>query len=278
MEWQVCGICNYDCSYCIQSKKYRVGHPSPDEVEKFLDFFQYKLPGSWEIKMTGGEPFAFKDYLGRIIPGLIADTPHRLSTLTNLSAPPRSLQRFAELTMGRLEIVSASLHLESTTLDEFLERATLLRRCMDPAARLVINTVLAPEQLAVMSEVKRRVEAAGLKLFPQWMKVKNGRHDYTPQETAQIIELTSHNPTPKEANLSPSYKGHLCWTGVEYLVLMQNGDAWSCRTAKRHGDGFLGNVLNGDLHLRTAPLPCAYDICPCTVPANRGMIEGLRVS
>ena len=20
IEWQVCGICNYDCSYCIQSK------------------------------------------------------------------------------------------------------------------------------------------------------------------------------------------------------------------------------------------------------------------
>jgi len=36
IEWQVCGICNYDCSYCIQSKKYRVGHPSPDDVEGFM--------------------------------------------------------------------------------------------------------------------------------------------------------------------------------------------------------------------------------------------------
>ena len=36
IEWQVCGVCNYDCSYCIQSKVYRVGHPSPEQVEGFL--------------------------------------------------------------------------------------------------------------------------------------------------------------------------------------------------------------------------------------------------
>ena len=37
VEWQVCGVCNYDCSYCIQSRKSRVGHPSPefpDDLER----------------------------------------------------------------------------------------------------------------------------------------------------------------------------------------------------------------------------------------------------
>jgi len=131
VEWQVCGVCNYDCSYCIQSRKYRVGHPSREEVERFLDFFA-ELPGRWEIKMTGGEPFAFKDYLGRILPQLVERTPHTLSTLTNLSAPLRQLRRFAELTRGRLGIVSASLHLEFTPLEEFLEKAVALRQWMDP--------------------------------------------------------------------------------------------------------------------------------------------------
>jgi sulfatase maturation enzyme AslB (radical SAM superfamily) len=40
IEWQVCGHCNYDCSYCIQSKSARVGHPSPEEVAQFLAFFE----------------------------------------------------------------------------------------------------------------------------------------------------------------------------------------------------------------------------------------------
>ena len=33
VEWQVCGVCNYDCSYCIQSRKYRTGQPSDEELE-----------------------------------------------------------------------------------------------------------------------------------------------------------------------------------------------------------------------------------------------------
>ena len=68
VEWQVCGVCNYDCSYCIQSRKYRVGHPSNGEIDQVLAFFS-TLPGTWEIKMTGGEPFAFKGFMERIVPG-----------------------------------------------------------------------------------------------------------------------------------------------------------------------------------------------------------------
>jgi len=53
----------------------------------------------------------------------------------------------------------------------------------------------------------------------------------------------------------------------------KNGDAWSCRTAKRFDEGALGNIFDGTLALAAAPSPCTYDICPCSVPANRGMIE-----
>ena len=101
IEWQVCGVCNYDCSYCIQSKVYRVGHPSPEQVEGFLGFFA-ALPGRWEVKMTGGEPFAFKGFMERIVPGLVERTGHTVSVLTNLSAPWSVLERFARLTQGRL--------------------------------------------------------------------------------------------------------------------------------------------------------------------------------
>jgi sulfatase maturation enzyme AslB (radical SAM superfamily) len=274
VEWQVCGVCNYDCSYCIQSRKYRVGHPSREEVERFLDFFA-ELPGRWEIKMTGGEPFAFKDYLGRILPQLVERTPHTLSTLTNLSAPLRQLRRFAELTRGRLGIVSASLHLEFTPLEEFLEKAVALRQWMDPQARMVINSVLVPERLKELHRVKRQLAEAGLKLFPQWLKVKNSRHTYTSEEMREVELLVGPDPGPREANLAPNYQGRTCWTGVDYLVILQNGEVWSCRTARRHGEGYLGNVLQGTVQRWQQPRPCPYTLCPCTVPANRGMIEGV---
>ena len=107
------------------------------------------------------------------------------------------------------------------------------------------------------------------------MKVKRGVHEYDAGDAAVIREMVGESPTPRRANMAPSYRGRLCWTGVEYFVLTQTGDAWSCRTARRDGQGYLGNVLSGTLSLREGPLPCPFDICPCTVPANRGMIEGV---
>jgi hypothetical protein len=274
VEWQVCGVCNYDCSYCIQSRAYRVSHPTDAELDGFIDFFA-ALPGCWEVKMTGGEPFAFKGFMDRVVPGLVAHTPHVVSVLTNLSAPLSILQRFAALTRGRLGIVSASLHLEHTDADTFVTKARALRDLIDPAARLVINSVLVPGRLAEVQRARALLAAHGLKLFPQVMKVGGGVHDYDADDAPLVSDLVGLSPGPRDANVAPSYRGRLCWTGVDYFVLMQNGDAWSCRTAKRAREGYLGNALAGTFHRAPGPLPCAYDICPCTVPANRGMIEGI---
>lgn len=277
VEWQVCGVCNYDCSYCIQSRASRVGHPSVDDVARFLRFFEELGAGGrpWEIKTTGGEPFAFRGFMETIVPGLVARTPHVVSVLTNLSAPRAILERFAALTRGRLGVVSASLHLEFTTVDEFVGKAAALRAAMDPEARLVVNTVLVPGRLAEVAAARVAIEAAGLRLFPQVMKAAGGVVAYDDADTTALHALVGAAPTPREANLAPSYRGRLCWTGAEYFVLTQTGDAWSCRTARRHGEGYLGNALAGTVRLRAAPLACAWDICPCTVPANRGMIEGV---
>lgn len=275
VEWQVCGVCNYDCSYCIQSPKTRVGHPSYDQITRFLGFFR-ELPGQWEVKMTGGEPFAFKAFIERIVPGLIGDTAHTVSVLTNLSAPVSVLDRFAALTRGRLGIVSASLHLEHTSPEVFIEKALRLREQMDPAARLVINSVLVPGRLEAIGDARDAVEQAGLKFFPQVMKANGGVIEYEADDQRRVTDLVGISPSPRKANMAPSYKGRRCWAGAEYFVLTQDGEAWSCRTARRHREGSLGNVLTGKVVLRDGPAVCTYAICPCTVPANRGMIEGVE--
>jgi MoaA/NifB/PqqE/SkfB family radical SAM enzyme len=274
VEWQVAGTCNYDCSYCIQSKASRVGQPTEPEVESFLAFFG-ALPDRWEIKMTGGEPFAAKSFMSRIVPGLVESTTHTLSVLTNLSAPIAVLDRFAALTQGRLGIVSASLHLEFASAAEFADKAARLRERMSPAAALVVNTVLVPGRLDEIARAKVELETRGLKVFPQVMKTKRGVFEYADDDKRRLRVLTGSAPTPREANMAPSYRGRRCFTGVDYFVLTQRGDAWSCRTARRFDEGYLGNVHDGSFARRTEPVTCTYDICPCTVPANRGMIEGL---
>ena len=277
VEWQVCGQCNYDCSYCIQSKKYRVGYPTHDELQRALTVLA-ELPDRWEVKMTGGEPFASRLFLDLIVPSL-ARTPHRISTLTNLSAPVRQLQRFAELCGDQLGIVSASLHLEFTTAQEFLLRLHALRDAAHDAASFVVNCVLAPGQLARLPLVKQQVEDAGFRFFPQLMKVGHGVFAYDEAQMQLVREIVGDLEVAartRSANMAPAYTGRLCWTGARYFVLMQSGDAWSCRSAKRYGEGFLGNAYDGTLRRRERPVRCGYPICPCTVPANRGMIEGVE--
>ncbi len=274
IEWQVCGICNYDCSYCIQSKKYRVGQPSPEQLEQFMVFF-VGLRGPWEIKISGGEPFAFRLFTSQVVSGLMERTAHRISVLTNLSASMTTLERFAALTQGRLGIVSASIHPEHVELDTFVTKAVAFRAMIDPRAKMVVNAVLRPGHLDEVAAAKRAIEGAGLRFFPQIMKVKGGIHDYDATDQRLLARLIGESPGPREANMAPSYRGQLCWSGAEYFVLTQSGEGWSCRTAKRFKEGYLGNVLEGSFRLREQPVRCTYGICPCTVPANRGMIEGI---
>lgn len=274
IEWQVCGICNYDCSYCIQSKYYRQGHPTPEQIGQFLSFFE-KLPNPFEIKMTGGEPFAFHGFLRQIVPGLLERTGHTLSLLTNLSAPVSQIERFATLTRGRLGVVSASLHLEFTEPEAFVEKLRVLRQHMDPHARLTVNSVLVPGRLSQVVAARNILKEAGFTLFPQLMKLDGGIATYPETDQRLLTEIVGAAPTPDRANTAPSYFGRLCHAGVLYFVLLQNGDGYSCRTARRFKQGYLGNVFAENLHLWEEPKVCPYSICPCTTPANRAMIQGI---
>lgn len=276
VEWQICGTCNYDCSYCIQSRVHRQGQPTEAEVERMLAFVE-ALPGTWQVKMTGGEPFASRLFLPQVVPGLLR-TRHRIALLTNLSPGPAVIERFARATHGRLDLVSASLHLEFTTVEEFLARLVILREAADSQTRLVVNAVLVPGRLPQVRAARDAVEAAGFRFFPQLMKVKNGVHPYDAGERAWVEDIVGgwdRAERLRTANLAPSYTGRRCWSGARYLVLTQDGKAWSCRSARRHGEGFLGDVHAGGVTLRGGPIECPYPLCPCAVPANRGMIEGV---
>ncbi len=272
VEWQVAGACNYDCTYCIQSPKYRRGRPDAAQIDRALAAFA-ALPGVWEIKCSGGEAFAHPLFLDRIVPGLVRDTPHALSTLTNFSASRADLARFAALTRGRLRVVSASLHLEFADLGAFVDKAVWFRAQVAADVRFVVNQVVLPGREAEAAACRAAVETAGLRWFPQLFKTKGGVAEYP--DPAALRAVIGDTPGPRDANLAPSYRGRMCWSGVDYFTVDKDGEAWSCRTAKRNRAGHLGNLLDGTLRLRAAPRPCPWDICPCTVPANRGMIQGV---
>lgn len=267
VEWQVAGACNYDCSYCIQSRKYRRGRPQREQLEVAIDTFA-ALPGTWEIKCSGGEAFAHPLFMQLVVPQLMARTPHRISVLTNFSASRAELMDFARLTRGRLNVFSASLHLEFATIDDFAAKAQWFAMMLDDSANFVVNQVVLPGREADAARGRDALEARGLRWFPQLYKRDGGVAEY-PGET--LVQLIGKRPV----NAAPSYRGKVCWAGVDYFTVDKDGDAWSCRTAKRFGEGRLGNLFDGTLARGLAPHTCGYDICPCSVPVNRGMIEGV---
>lgn len=271
VEWQVAGACNYDCSYCIQSKKYRRGRPSIEQYDRAIAAFA-DLPGQWEIKCSGGEAFAHKLFLDHVVPGLMNRTPHRMSVLTNFSSSRRDLMRFARLTAERLHVFSASLHLEHTELEAFADKAAWFVELLPPEVSFVVNQVVLPGKEAQAEASRAAIESRGLRWFPQRYKRKGYGVDYP--NPRRVLPIFGEDPTSTEANMAPSYQGQRCWSGVEYFVVDKDGEAWACRTGKRTREGNLGNVFEGTLRRMSEPSPCAYDVCPCTVPANRGMIEG----
>ncbi len=275
IEWQVAGACNYDCSYCIQSKQYRRGRPQRDQLERAIDAFA-ALPGRWEIKCSGGEAFAHPLFMSYVVPELMARTPHTISVLTNFSASRAELMQFAQLTRGRLAVFSASLHLEFTTVDDFAAKAEWFVLQLDPGVRFVVNQVVVPGRERELAACRAAIEERGLRWFPQLYKHDGCVHEYADPDA--LVPLIGRRPTPREANIAPSYRGRTCWSGVDYFIVDKDGDAWACRTAKRFGEGALGNAFDGTLRRLAEPAPCSYDICPCTVPANRGMIEGVAPS
>lgn len=280
VEWQTNGVCNYDCTYCIQSPRTRTGAPDDATIDAIVDGLA-TLPGAWEVKMSGGEPFASEGFMRRVIPGLVARTPHRISVLTNFSAPLKVLEAFARATGERLRITSASLHLEHSSLAEFLPKAIAyreLRARHNPESSFVVNSVLVPGRLRELVSVKAAVEREGFRYFPQLMKIRGGVYPYAGRDAALVEELTGGSHDPALVNRAPDYQGLHCEAGAWYLVVDQQGDAWSCRTGKRfaQSDGArarLGNLADGSFARREVGGPCPYSICPCTVPANRGVVR-----
>jgi organic radical activating enzyme len=255
--------CNYRCSYCTQrflDDRQRWA----DDVSGFIDAFA-RLPGDWEIKLSGGEPFRHPRFLELV--GALAAQGRRVSVVTNLSAKPEKLQRFAELTAARPGLLSASLHLEYVDPADF--RAKLADFAQVHAGRVCVTCVATRENLPRLATLRAFFEPFPFKIQPE--KQDRDVIGYTADERDTLHSLGGHNNT---GAIAPSFEGRPCWAGARYLIVDDRGEAWRCYPARRRRTERLGNLLDGTFRLRFAPEPCPYTYCNCTVPPERGMVRG----
>lgn len=100
VSWNMNTTCNYRCSYCTQRFKENRKQWARD-LPRFVQAF-IRLPGDWEIKLSGGEPFRHPGFLDAV--EALAEGGMRVSVVTNFSAKPDTLARFAAVTARRPEI------------------------------------------------------------------------------------------------------------------------------------------------------------------------------
>src|SRR5688572_13198216 len=117
-SWNMNTTCNYRCSYCTQRFVDDRGQWARD-LPRFIAAFA-ALPGDWEIKLSGGEPFRHPDFLDAV--AKLAAARLRVSVVTNFSAPLDELFGFVDATATRPGLISASLHLEYAEPDAFLAK------------------------------------------------------------------------------------------------------------------------------------------------------------
>lgn len=273
VSWNIVGGCNYRCSYCVQKHAPGLGTPTDVELDAALTTLD-SLEGRWEFKISGGEPFLLKRLPE--VAARLASKGHLVSVLTNLSAPLRTLMEFIDRAGASLRTFSCSLHREETTEDEFLEKALAVKRALEalPKATFVVNSVVVPGTVDVVGESRRRFEALGVKFYPQLMRKDGKAVTYDEADERRLEEHFDDLVGPGQMNRGFVLTGKLCHAGSKYFIIHPRGDAFSCYPGKRFKDGHLGNVFDGTLKRWAGPRPCPYEVCPCTVPQNRGIIEG----
>lgn len=272
VNWNIVGGCNYRCSYCVQKHAEGVGGPDDAALARGIETLA-GLPGTWEIKISGGEPFLLKhlpDVAGRLVAA-----GHRVSVLTNLSAPLKVIDRFIAAAGDGLRTFSCSLHLEETSVADFLAKAAAVRERLRtlPKSSFVVNHVVQPGKIDAAADLRHRFAAQGIKFYPQLMRIDGRPASFGLVDRWKLKREFGDLAGPTAMNRGYSHTGKLCHAGFRYFIVQPKGDAYACYPAKRHEEGHLGNIYRGPLRLESGPQPCPYAVCPCTVPQNRGIVD-----
>lgn len=269
ISWNVNTACNYRCTYCTQRFKEDRGRWSRD-TPAFLAAFA-RLPGRWEIKLSGGEPFVHPTLL-EIVEGLAA-LGHRISVVTNFSAPREKLAAFVEAAKGRVGVFSCSLHVEYVDdVSVFAEKARWLQEALDarhdptlPRPHVNVTTVATRAVLPRLEALSQLLPS--FKVQPE--KQNRDVVEYDSDARSLLLKLGGHNLT---GEIEHHFEGRPCWSGARYFILDDVGEAFRCYPARRYRVERMGSFLDPGFTLAEEAQPCRYASCNCTVPIARGMM------
>jgi MoaA/NifB/PqqE/SkfB family radical SAM enzyme len=267
-------LCNYSCTYCVIRKSERL-KDYPRESEHSWQEWTTQLNNlpTAHIAISGGETLLY--------PGLVnliesLSTRHSVSFTTNLFRVP---SRLLSIHRSPKPIVSASFHPSMTDIDGFIQR---VRDVRENGFEISVEMVAYPQSLGKLADYKRRFEdelSVPVHVDPYIMPGK----EYTLEELGLLKALGIRNR--KFGFDSGGIKTlKSCKAGSSHLVLVPNGDVFSCHagfyyvTSTLHEDFrvsvdnfHIGNIFNNTFQLIKKSRLCSL---PCSEACD---LEGARV-
>jgi len=265
IQWQIGNQCNFRCDYC-HPDLYGGSNP-------FLDYdkFQTALTNldqsvknykSVEIEFQGGEPTISTSIRNKIIDD---DDRYRYVLTTNASADlewwTKAASKFNGLTLAYHPMVD---------LNHFKEVVYLV-------ADAKINFSIVANAHSDKDRWKQAVDVYNtfkgkypIKLKALYSNYQKGNNKFFPYTEEQWKYYTEENyiEVPKASvevqiqwvqdRLYNNYKGHLCWAGVDQVVIDYFGYVFR-GWCKSHGT--FGNVYDAPVVLNDTPKVCPKDIC-----------------
>jgi MoaA/NifB/PqqE/SkfB family radical SAM enzyme len=254
LSWLLTGYCNYRCDYCT-------GVPASTMAESWdvpAVIRALNATGKkWCAGITGGEPFAFPEFVA--ICRTLADNDVTLWIDTNLSIEQRVLEFIGAVRPGMVENMYLSLHIEERErhggVDAFVRLVHALREKGFP---FQVNYVLDPRLVHRFKKDYDFFQAQGITLLAKpyrgVYRMKLYPESYTPEERRTILKSS-----PDAFRRTLFYpRGVRCEAGLSLVRMLPDGTITRCVADATP----LGNIHSG-IELNESALPCRVQCCPC---------------
>lgn len=289
VNWVLGNCCNYKCSYCVDTlnggtKKW----VDSNTIMGFADqvIWHYKKFNKKIIfEFTGGEVTLFKDLYS------ILDYLKRNNCQTAILSNGSPKIEFWENIREVLDFITLSYHADSSDAEHFYS----VVKCLHCHTNCYVNIMMNPKHFDKCEVLGGRIstdfEDVAISYQPLLRNLTTDQRlmDYTDEELKTIHLLdtnakdryfklklsdkryrglmrnyttsgTEYNALPEEYIFQKknNWKGWFCWTGLEQIVISQEGDvfrAWCCQD-------WLGNI-HQNVTFPEQPAICTKDFCHC---------------
>ena len=267
IQWQIGNQCNFRCDYCHFD--YHSGSNPFLDYEEFNKGFvnlesSIKDYDQVTIEFQGGEPT-----ISPIIRDLVArpDPKYKYILQTNASAD----LDWWRLAVNNLSTVNLAYH-PQIDKQHFMEVVDIVRDAC-PHWSITINAHPDIDRWQKAEDLYKFYKSQNVSttlraLFADHARGNSHFLDYSPEQWTFYLEAnhikvppqTTHESQIKwvESRLYNNYKGHLCWAGVEQIVVDYFGYVYRSWC---HAHGALGNIFETPVVLDNYPKVCPKDLC-----------------